>query len=207
MVLVVASFPDDFSCSYLGAGTRLQFSMKVRRSSTRSWLTSRPVSRPIRPGSLLYNFRMPAHARHQLILVELNSFLLTFALAEQEEIRQNKAVARTAYEDLIKNHGAEIDKLKKSINEEVDEAKGPEIEDDEVEFLRADDEDMDGAELSETQKRKMEREARGKAVVDRRQKELDDLVTAAGVIWIMYMRFARRTEVGPISHYLRRSSR
>lgn len=124
--------------------------------------------------------------------------MLTFALAEQEEIRQNKAAAREVYDNLIKNHGAEIDKLKKSISEEVDEAKGPEIEDDEVEFLRADDEDMDGAELSETQKRKAEREARGKAVIDRRQKELDDLVTAAGVIWVMYMRFARRTEVSRV---------
>lgn len=133
--------------------------------------------------------------------VDKHSFLLTFALAEQEEIRQNKAAARTAYEDLIKNHGVEIDKLRKTINEEVEEAKGPEIEDDEVEFLRADDEDMDGAELSETQKRKMEREARGKEVVDRRQKELDDLVTAAGVIWIMYMRFARRSEVRRLLRY------
>jgi cleavage stimulation factor subunit 3 len=123
----------------------------------------------------------------------VRSFLLTFALAEQEEIRQNKAAAREVYDNLIKNHGAEIDKLKKSISEEVDEAKGPEVE-----FLRADDEDMDGAELSETQKRKAEREARGKAVIDRRQKELDDLVTAAGVIWIMYMRFARRTEVSRV---------
>jgi cleavage stimulation factor subunit 3 len=127
--------------------------------------------------------------------MDANSFLLTFALAEQEEIRQDKPAARTAYEQLIKTHGAEIDKLKVAIAEEVDQAKGPEIEDDEVEFLRAEDEDMEGAELSETQKRKAEREARGQAVVDRRQKELDDLVTAAGVIWIMYIRFARRTDV------------
>ena len=82
-----------------------------------------------------------------------------------------------------------------AIAKEVEVAKGPEIEDDEVEFLRADDEDMEGAELSETQKRKAEREARGQAVIDRRQKELDDLVTAAGVIWIMQIRFARRTDV------------
>jgi len=127
------------------------------------------------------------------------SFLLTFALAEQEEIRQNKAAARSAYEDLIKTHGAEIDKLKTAIAKEVETAKGPEIEDEEVEFLRADDEDMEGAELSETQKRKAEREARGQAVIDRRQTELDDLVTAAGVIWIMQIRFARRTDVSAIS--------
>jgi cleavage stimulation factor subunit 3 len=125
----------------------------------------------------------------------LLSFLLTFALAEQDEIRKNNAAARAAYEGLIKSHGSEIDKLKTSISEEVDQAKGPEIEDEEVELIKRDDEDMDGAELSETQKRRAEREARGQAVVDRRQRELEDLVTAAGVIWIMFMRFARRAEV------------
>lgn len=126
------------------------------------------------------------------------SFLLTFALAEQEEIKGHKAEARAAYEALLKTHGAEIDKLKDSITEEVEAAQGPEIESDDADGVNraADDDDMEGAgvELSETQKKKLEREQRGTAVREKRQKELDDLVTAAGVIWIMYMRFARRTE-------------
>jgi hypothetical protein len=33
-------------------------------------------------------------------------------------------------------------------------------------------------------------------VRDRRAVEVEDLTTAAGVIWVMYMRFVRRAEVG-----------
>jgi len=39
-----------------------------------------------------------------------------------------------------------------------------------------------------------EREARGKMVADRRGKDVDASSTAIGVVWVMYMRFARRAE-------------
>ena len=40
----------------------------------------------------------------------------------------------------------------------------------------------------------MEREERGKLVLDRRTKELDGMKGELGVVWIMLMRFARRAE-------------
>jgi cleavage stimulation factor subunit 3 len=120
------------------------------------------------------------------------SFLLTFAYAEHEESKKNNAAAHAAYERLIAEHGASIDKLKVSIEKEVEQAKGPEIPVDENE----EDIEMVGAGPSETRKKQMERDARGQAVRDRRAVEVEDLTTAAGVIWVMYMRFVRRAEVG-----------
>jgi len=41
-----------------------------------------------------------------------------------------------------------------------------------------------------------EREARGRMVAERRGKDVEELATAMSIVWIMYMRFVRRAEVG-----------
>jgi cleavage stimulation factor subunit 3 len=56
--------------------------------------------------------------------------------------------------------------------------------------------DIDGEGPEANYNRMMdEREERGKMVEERRGKEVMELRTAMGVVWIMYMRFARRAEV------------
>mgnify|MGYP006950208169 CR=1 FL=1 len=55
--------------------------------------------------------------------------------------------------------------------------------------------EIDG-EPTDLRKRFLEREARGKAVILRRQPELNELLTSVGVVWNMYIRCMRRSEVG-----------
>jgi cleavage stimulation factor subunit 3 len=116
--------------------------------------------------------------------------LLTFALADIEEDRRNLAKCHEAYEALIARLNPEIDDLKKKVEQEIETAKGPEIVQ-----PQGGDVDMIGDELSEVQKLIEERENRGNLVAERRGKDVQDLATAVGVVWVMYMRFARRAEV------------
>ncbi|ORY33805.1 hypothetical protein BCR39DRAFT_519303 [Naematelia encephala] len=115
------------------------------------------------------------------------SFLLNFALADAEEEHKNFATCHEIYDTLISHLQPEIDELKITVAAEVDAARGPEIPapldgtiDDEV--------------ASETARLIEEREARGRLVEERRGQDVDALATAASVVWIMYMRFARRAE-------------
>jgi hypothetical protein len=71
---------------------------------------------------------------------------------------------------------------------------GPDISVDE-EAPKDEDIEMVGAGPTAVAKARIDREARGQAVRDRRAKEIEDLVTAGGIIWVMYMRFVRRAEV------------
>lgn len=123
-----------------------------------------------------------------------SSFLLTFAYAELLEGKRDFAACRSTFDALIENHGKSVQKLRAAIEAEVAQAQGPEIELSGEEVKLDTDEDMDVSELSEAQRLAHDREARGKEVRDRRQKEVDDILSAAGVIWIMYIRFARRSE-------------
>lgn len=113
---------------------------------------------------------------------------MTFALADVEEERKNLADVHAAYEKLLEPFPSEINTLTEDIEREVNAARGPEL----AQPAQNGDVNMDGndelARLTE------EREARGKAVQDRRGKEIDSLSTAMTVVWIMYLRFARRAE-------------
>lgn len=56
--------------------------------------------------------------------------------------------------------------------------------------------DIDGEGPQATYNRLMdEREERGRMVEERRGREVGELQVAMGVIWVMYMRYARRAEV------------
>jgi len=153
---------------------------------TRQLKCSLPVRRPARQGE------KPWPCTHR---PALNcSLLLTFALADTEEDRKNFARCHEIYEALLNRLNPEIEVLKKQVAVEVETARGPEI------FQKpGDDTDMTGDGMSEVQKLIEEREARGRIVAERRGKDVADLAAAAGVVWVMYMRFARRAEVSRLS--------
>lgn len=106
------------------------------------------------------------------------SLLLTFAVAEVEEGRGNLAKCHEAFEGLIARLDPEVDEMKRKIGGEVENAKGAEIPPGD-----------DAQALIE------EREERGRLVAERRGKDVESLAAAIGVVWVMYMRFARRAEV------------
>ncbi|TXT07763.1 uncharacterized protein COLE_04687 [Cutaneotrichosporon oleaginosum] len=113
------------------------------------------------------------------------SFLLSFALAELEEDRKNHAECHKIFEALISSVNAEVDELQASVAAEVERARGPEIP--------AQPGEMDGEE-SDIARMVRERDERGKRVQERRGRDIDAARTAAGTAWVMYMRFARRSE-------------
>jgi len=117
------------------------------------------------------------------------SVLLAFAFADLEEERKNLSECHIVYEKLLLTMSSEIEDLKSVVIVEVDAARGPEIP------LPANNGDiiMDGP--TDAELLVEERETRGKLVEERRGKDVAELATAAGVVWIMYMRFARRAEV------------
>jgi cleavage stimulation factor subunit 3 len=121
----------------------------------------------------------------------LFSILLTFALTELEEERKEVASARDHFESLISHLSTEVDELKSTIDAEVNAARGPEIS----APVGGVDDEMNGAD--EAARLVEEREARGKLVLERRGREVSEVETAIGVVWVMYMRFARRSEVSP----------
>lgn len=114
------------------------------------------------------------------------SFLLTFALAELEEERENFTDCHNIFQALIKHLDDEIEDLTKSVVAEVEAARGPEIPPAASSEMESDESDF--ARLVR------EREERGKIVQERRGKDIQGVKTAAGIVWVMYMRFARRAE-------------
>ncbi|KAL7423926.1 mRNA 3'-end-processing protein rna14 [Cryptotrichosporon argae] len=112
------------------------------------------------------------------------SFLLTFALAELDEERRDYASCHAIFEDLVYLLNADIDTLKADVAAEIEAARGPEI-------LASAHAAEEGDELARLIR---EREERGEDVAQRRAGEVVERATAASVVWIMYMRFARRAE-------------
>ncbi|KAK4688663.1 cleavage stimulation factor subunit 3, partial [Tremellales sp. Uapishka_1] len=110
------------------------------------------------------------------------SFLLSFAYAEMEEDRKNYAVCHATFESLISRLAPEIDELKVQVAADVAVAKGPEIN-----AL------PDGDEMAVTRLQE-ERENRGKKVADTLGIGVDEAMAGLSLVWIMYMRFARRAE-------------
>jgi cleavage stimulation factor subunit 3 len=110
------------------------------------------------------------------------SFLLTFAQADLEEERKQFNVSQAAYESLLANVDSDIEELKEKIAVEVQVVKGSEIPDNHA----------DGPAVARLRE---EREARGTGLAEARGKEVDELMVACSMVWIMYMRFARRSEV------------
>ena len=115
------------------------------------------------------------------------SFLLTFALADLEEDLKHIAEASAAYDNLLSALSADLDKLKASVDSEVEAAKGPEV----PQLNGGGDVDM----TTQHEKLVEERENRGKLVSEKRGREIESASAAIGVVWVMYMRHARRATV------------
>lgn len=117
------------------------------------------------------------------------SVLLTFAYNDAEEQRKNLKQCHDAFEMLLSNLSTEVEELKKTVEAEVELARGPEIPN----APKTDDDDTEVS--AEVTRMIEEREARGKLVQAKRGKEVGEMQVAISVVWIMYMRFARRSEV------------
>lgn len=118
-----------------------------------------------------------------------SSLLLTFAYTDAEEQQKNIKSCNEAYDKLIHNLSAEVEELKTTIDAEVEAALGPEVPN------AAQAGDDDNEQSAEVARLVSEREARGKAVRESRGQEVEELQTAITIVWIMFMRFARRSEV------------
>jgi cleavage stimulation factor subunit 3 len=137
----------------------------------------------------------------------MRSVLLTFAAAEMAETLKDPATAHSLFTNLIDCLSAEASSLQAVLEKEVAAAMGPEVPKPETGVPESDtnanangngngmDVDEDAfAPQSEYTRQVAERERRGEAVKDRRGKEVQDVKEAMGVVWVMYMRFARRSE-------------
>lgn len=104
-------------------------------------------------------------------------FLLHFAFAEIQESQGKLPDVHNAFNGLIGELHSQLENIETSISGEVEAARASVPSTGVV-----------NGELS------MERDERAKQVLDRRNKEIDGMKGELGVVWIMYMRFARRAE-------------
>ncbi|CAE6450936.1 unnamed protein product [Rhizoctonia solani] len=106
-----------------------------------------------------------------------SSPLLHFAYNEICEVQKKYPEVHSTFEDLINALHVQLDALDSSIKEEVTAAKAnaPPID-----FMAAPDEQSAPSEADN--------------ILTRRIPELNELKSELGVVWIMYMRFARRSE-------------
>jgi hypothetical protein len=95
------------------------------------------------------------------------SYLLYFAFAELQEALKNYPEVHTALKSLISTLHDQVDALSSSITFEAE---------------------------TSTSSDPTDREDYSKKVWERRGKELEVMKSELGVVWIMYMRFARRAE-------------
>lgn len=121
------------------------------------------------------------------------SLLLTFACADQEEERKDTKACHSLYENLLAKLGLDLDEFKLTVAAEIDIARGPEIP--APPSGLGDIEMNDGTDVARLIE---EREMRGNEVAERRGRDVESVATTFSVAWIMYMRFARRAEVGEI---------
>lgn len=137
------------------------------------------------------------------------SVLLTFAAAEHSENTKDSPTAHTLFTSLIDRLSTEAEDLKVILTKEVEYAMGPEIprlatgnnenEDGNMDIdnnnNNNNNDDDTGGSKSEYTRLVEEREKRGEMVREKRGRDLEEVREAMGVVWVMYMRFARRAEV------------
>lgn len=135
------------------------------------------------------------------------SFLLSFALAELEENRKDFPAVHNIYMTLLATLSTEITDLKKSVDDEASDAVAGLVASYENAAVQngvgtgsvggnnqgGEPEMVDMAEVLRSQEREKndkEREVRKKWA-----KEVEEKEKGAGLVWVMYMRFGRRSEV------------
>ncbi|KAG0050796.1 mRNA 3'-end-processing protein rna14 [Gryganskiella cystojenkinii] len=129
------------------------------------------------------------------------SFLVHFAYVEMEESRKNFKECRAAFEALIKNLTQKIDEMNNRVNEEIQAAKAKLLEEQQAldgsttstKKVR-DIEEVDG-EMRERDREELKKRNRDLVLYEKlARKEVDEMIKGAGLAWIMFMQFVRRTE-------------
>ncbi|CAG8511165.1 16461_t:CDS:10, partial [Racocetra persica] len=119
------------------------------------------------------------------------SFLVHFAYAELQEHRKQFAESRKAYESLLLNIQYQIEEIEKSTADEIKalmKNSTDNVSEDENTL------DMDGETREQLRIKEKELEKERSKVEESRQHEIDELSRAYSLVWIMLMRFTRRTE-------------
>lgn len=111
-------------------------------------------------------------------------FVLSFALAELMETHRNLPAAHAVYDALIASLTKNLEALDAQINAEVDAARASVLHN-----------SYNGA-VDDSTPAVVEAEDRARKVRERRSKDLEAAKSELGIVWIMLMRFARRSE-GP----------
>jgi len=129
------------------------------------------------------------------------SFLVHFAYAEMEESRKSFKECRASFEALIKNLTLKIDEMNNRVNEEIQVAKAALMaEQQALDGTTAstkkvrDIEEVDG-EMRERDREELKKRNRDLLLYEKlARKEVEEMIKGAGLAWIMFMHFVRRTE-------------
>lgn len=126
-----------------------------------------------------------------------SSLLLNYAYIEFEEGRGNLEECKTAYNNLVDRLTSDTDiniaSTKQDIEDALEEKRRVEAQE---QATRAQQNHFDETEVVSEEARKQEAESIRKAIEDSRSGKLEELRRLGTNVWIMYMRFARRAEVG-----------
>jgi len=119
------------------------------------------------------------------------SFLLHFYYTELQEQRQKSAEARSAFESLISHLNSEIERIEESAEEAIANVnKAGEAAKEEFSGM-----ELDGEMREQLRTKEKERDKERAKIEETKKKEIDAVAKGVGLVCIMYMRFARRSEV------------
>ncbi|RHZ76420.1 hypothetical protein Glove_197g91 [Diversispora epigaea] len=120
------------------------------------------------------------------------SFLVHFSYAEMQEKRNKYDESRSAYETLLSNVQSQIVDIEKATEAEVKVLmqSSPESGNEDGDAIV----EMDGETREQLRIKEKEREKERLKFEESKQQEINELEESCGLIWIMLMRFTRRTE-------------
>ncbi|KAI8384710.1 uncharacterized protein BYT42DRAFT_592831 [Radiomyces spectabilis] len=127
----------------------------------------------------------------QSIEVLPTSLLLHFAYAEVCESRRDLDEAKKAFDNLLERLDEDIAKLKSAAQKEVDKLK-QEAEEERANMNLGD--DIDGELKEQLREREKQLKKEQDEIEDRMKEQVDVIARACSLVWICYMRFARRTD-------------
>lgn len=119
------------------------------------------------------------------------SFLVHFAYAELQEHRKQYTEARKAYESLLQNIQTQIEEIEKSTVDEVNilmKTSADNVSEDENPL------DLDGETREQLRIKEKELEKERTKIEESKRHEINEFSQAYSLVWIMLMRFTRRTE-------------
>lgn len=123
------------------------------------------------------------------------SLLLNFSYAELCESRRQLDDARQAFDLLIENLDKDIDNLKEASKQEI--AKRHQEAEEERASLNLSD-DIDGELREQLRSREKHVKKEQEAIEVKLNEQVDVIARAGSLVWINYMRFARRTDVSRV---------